>query len=257
MFKKSSANLYFSSLALAFAIGTKTTALIALPIIIGLLLVISLTYAKNKTKKFVSNFILFGSINFLLFASYNYILNFIDFNNFISSKEQILLHSFDGGLNGFLCSFIKYIFMFFDLSGMPDFVGYNNMINKLQVLALSLFGENLDSYTSNYFLKYFVFDSKVTLISSLLGLFGVVAFIPSWLVSVKKFFQNRSSKKRIILFSLSISLLLFLIALSNAIVYMGYNARFILTFVVISSPILACTYMKKAKVMKWIFAFFA
>lgn len=255
--KKTRKSLYFSSLALALAMGTKTTALIVLPIILALFVVISLIYAKEQTKRRLLKLSVFLIFNFLIFSSYNYILNFIDFNNFLSSKGQILLHSFDGGIKGFLCSLIKYSFMFFDISGMPDFVGYNDLINKLQSFVLSLIGENLDSYTSNYFLKYFVFTSKVTLISSLLGLFGIIAFIPSFLLSIKRFLQNKASNKRKVLFSLAVSFIIFLCLLSMTVVYMGYNARFILTFVVIVSPILVYCYVRKFKILKNIFVFFA
>lgn len=255
--QKTKYSLYFSSLAFAIALGTKTTALIISPAIFILFFVFLLTYSKEESKKTFFKWFLFLIFNFLVFSSYNYILNFIDFNNFISSKEQILLHSFDGGIKSFICSFIKYIFMFFDLSGMPDFVGYNNFINKLQVFALSLFGEKLDSYTSNYFLKYFVFNSKVTFISSLLGLFGIIAFVPSFFISIKKYFQNKKSKKRIVLFSFSSLLVLILLLFSGVLVYMGYNARFLLTFVVISSPILVYSYIRKNRYAKALVVFFS
>lgn len=250
-------NLYFSSLTIALALGTKTTAIIVLPVILCLFVVISFVYSKENAKTNIIKLVLFLIFNFFIFSSYNYFQNFIDFNNFVSSKEQILLHGFNGGIKSFLCSFTKYIFMFFDFSGMPDFVGYNNLINRLQIFVLSLFGEKLDSYTSNYFLKYFIFNSKVTLISSLLGIFGLVAFLPSFLISIKKYFQNKKSKKRTILFALSLALVLMLLILAISVVYMGYNARFILTFVVIASPILLYTYMRKVKLIKCAFVLVA
>ena len=89
--------LYFSSLAYALAVGTKTTAIIAFPSVFLILAVITLLYRKDKLKPYLFGFLIMLFTNFIIFSSYNYILNYIQYANFISPSNQYELHCFRGG----------------------------------------------------------------------------------------------------------------------------------------------------------------
>lgn len=237
--------LFFASLSYALAVGTKTTSIIAIPSVFIILLIITLIYKKEKTLKYILKFGLLFILNFIIFSSYNYILNIIQFNNPVSCREQLLLNQFRGGFKGWLCTLIKYIFAIFDISGIKDFINYNGFISYLQSLTLSLIGATDKSFTSNYFNRYFYFNSQMSLMNSALGIMGLLAFLPSLIKSIKKYLKNKKSKRNIIMASLTLSLILNLIIFARVMVFTQYNMRYLLTFVVIASPLVAYSYIKK------------
>ena len=239
--------LYFASLSYALAIGTKTTAIIAIPSVFIVLLIISYLYKKEHFIKNILTFGLLFIINFIIFSSYNYILNTIQFLNPISCSEQLLLNQFRGGFKGWLCNLIKYVFAIFDISGIKDYVEYNGFITHLQSLVLGLIGATDKSYTSNYFSRYFYFDSDMSLMHSALGIMGLFAFFPSLIKSIKKYIKNKRNKKNIIMASLTLSLILNLLIFARVMVFTQFNMRYLLTFVVIASPIVAYSYIKSNK----------
>ena len=186
------------------------------------------------------NYSVFIIICFIVFSSYNFILNFIEFSNPVSSEEQMLIHGFTGGFKAWLCNFIKYCFMIFDTSGINtgEFGGF---VMHIQSLVLSVFGCNDESFTSPYFRGYFNYDGQMSIISSMLGITGLFAFLPALIKSLKP----RKHKK--IMFVLTAALLLNIAVLSGCLVFMQYSSRFLLTFVVISSPVIALSYTKKKR----------
>lgn len=235
--------LFFAALSYALAVGTKTTAIIAIPSVSILLFIIAFLYNKSNCKKIILNFIVFFIINFFIFSSYNYILNFIQFSNPVSCSEQLLLNKFRGGIKGWLCNFIKYIFVIFDISGIKDIIGYNEMITKFQDTVLSYFGETAKSYTSPYFGRYFRFNSDVSILKSALGIMGLIAFLPSIIISFIRFKKNKQAKKAAVIASLAFVLILNIIIFSGTMVYTSFNMRYLLTFVVISSPVIVYSYI--------------
>lgn len=239
--------LFFASLSYALAVGTKTTSIIAIPSVFVVILIISYLYKKEQLIKHILTFGLFFIINFLIFSSYNYVLNTIQFMNPVSCSEQLLLNQFRGGFKGYLCTLIKYVFAIFDISGIKDYIGYNGFISYLQSVALSLIGATDKSYTSAYFNRYFYFDSTMSLMHSALGIMGLFAFLPSLIKSIKKYMKNKNSKKNIIMASLTLSLILNLIIFARVMVFTQFNMRYLLTFVIIASPVVAYSYIKRNK----------
>ncbi len=239
--------LYFSSLSYALAMGTKTTAIIALPSVLAILILILLIYKKEKIFKYILEFSALFLVNFIVFSSYNYILNAIQFLNPISNSEQLLLNQFRGGFKGWYCNFIKYIFLIFDISGIKDFINFNGFITYIQSLFLALAGSTDKSYTSAYFNRYFYFNCDMSIINSALGVTGLFAFLPSIIKSLKKYFNNKARIKYSILSVLTLSLILNIIIFSGTMIFTQYNARYLLTFVVIASPVCVYSYIKSNK----------
>ncbi len=240
--------LYFSTLSLALAIGTKTTAIITLPSIIIIFAVLTLKYKKNYFVKTVILYSLLLVLNFLIFSSYNYILNFLSFANPISCNEQLLINKFQGGIKGYLCTVIKYLFAIFDCSGLSNFEFYNSFILNLQTKALALIGETPNSYMSQFFPENFEFNENMSMLTSGIGAIGLFCFVPALISSMKKF-----SSKKTILFLLGITFIFNVLLFSRVMVYTSYNLRYLLTFVVIASPIFTLSYIKSNKnIFKWL-----
>lgn len=237
--------VYFSTLAYTLAMGTKTTSLIAIPVSFLLLIVISLLYNKENLKKYIGMFFAFGLINFTLFSSYNYILNFIDFKNPISDQSQLLLNQFRGGFKGFLTNLIRYSFAMFDFSGFIDKIGLGNAIESLQDKAFALIGETKDSYASPFFGHIFKYNQTFGIADSYLGVIGFLAFFPAIVISIYKSITRRISKKTILLASLALFYVLNVIIYSRVMLYTRFNMRYLLAFVVVASPIMVYTYIKK------------
>lgn len=241
--------LFFSALSYALAAGTKTTALIAIPATFIALIIIAKKYKTNIIKQILV-FSLMFSINFIIFSSYNYILNIIQFSNPISCKEQFLLNQFRGGFLGWISNVIKYSFAIFDISGIRDLINWNGFVTYIQSLVLSIFGITDKTFTSAYFGRYFKFNSELSILSSALGIMGLFAFLPSIIKSIK------FSKKNTILFTLTTTLILNILIFSRTMVFTSYNMRYILTFVVIASPIVVYSYIKKTNFLKILMCIF-
>ncbi len=251
-------SLYFSALSFALAAGTKTTAIIAIPSVLIIILGILFLYKKGKIKQYLIRFILLFLANFAVFSSYNYILNIIQFSNPISCSEQMLLNQFRGGFKGWLCNVIKYCFAIFDTSGIKDFINFNGFISYIQSLVLGLIGETDKSYTSAYFNRYFYFNPQMSITQTALGIVGLFAFLPSLIKSIKVYFRNKLSKRRTIMAILTMSLLFNIFLFSKIMVFTQFNMRYLLTFAVIASPVIAYSYIKKnnfCKVLLCIFMF--
>ncbi len=246
--------LYFSSLAFALSAGTKTTAIIAIPSVLFILITITYVYRKGNIKKYFLLFSLYFFINFLIFASYNYILNIIQFLNPITSSEQMELNRFRGGFKGYISNIIKYSFAIFDTSGIKDYINFNGFITYIQSLTLGLFGITDRMYTSNFFLRYFKFDEKMSMMNSLLGFMGLFVFLPSLIKSLKRFFKHKT-RQSIITGILALSLIFNILLFSRIMVFTGYNMRYILTFIIIAVPIIAYSYISKNKIFKYLLCF--
>ena len=244
--------LYFSSLSYALAVGTKTTSIIAIPSVFILLCIISYFYKKEKALiiKQISLFCIFFIINFLIFSAYNYILNTIQFGNPISCKEQFLLNKFIGGFKSWLCSVIKYFFAIFDISGIKDYIHYNKIITYIKHLTLMLIGETPNSYTSHYFIKSFILDENIDMNNSFLGIMGILVFLPSIIKSIIITIKNKLSLKTAILSIFALCFIINIFVFSRVMIFTGYNMRYVLTFVVISSPVIVYSYIKRINLFK-------
>ena len=234
--------LYFSTLCCALAFGTKTTAIIAF---LGVAILFAVLKYKHKKEDFIKTaltYIGFLALNFLIFSSYNYILNFLQFGNFISCPEQFYINKFQGGIKGYICTLIKYSFALFDCSGINNLEFYNTFITNFQTKVLALLGETPSSYMSEHFPKNFQFNEEMTALTSGLGAIGLLCFAPALIVSLVQ-----KNNKKLILFILGLSFILNVLIFARVMVYTSYNLRYLLTFVVIASPLLALTYIKSNK----------
>lgn len=234
--------LYFSTLAIALAIGTKTTAIIAFPSIFAIMFIFLWKNKKELFKKTLISFSILLFINFILFASYNYILNFIQFGNFISCQEQFLLNKFRGGVKGYLCNLIKYIICIFDLSGIR-IEQYHDFMNAMQIKLFALLGETPASYTSPRFIGFFPFTYSNETASSALGAMGLLAFVPSFFLT----FSKKLKSRKFLLLLLAISLIVNILVFSRVMVFTQFNIRYLVTFFVIASPIVIFSYIKSNK----------
>ena len=239
--------LYISTLSYVLAIGTKTTALLVSPAVFLLFFIVLLKYKRNKFIKesFVFLFLMF--INFIIFASYNYILNFIQFLHPISNLTHVLLNKFFGGINGYIFNLTKYIFVLFDASGIDNFHFYNEFITSIQQKFLSLFGMNATSYLSPYYPDDYVFDSKVSPLNGYLGLIGLFSLVPSIFISVKRLIQRRFYDKNLVINLLGFLYVLNILLFSGVMFFTSFNMRYLITFVVISSPALIYSYVYSFK----------
>lgn len=244
--------VFMASLSYAIAIGTKTTAIIAMPGI-GLFLLF-LCYYFKKYKPIVW-FLFFGFLNFLVFSSYNYILNFLQFSNFMGSESFMVVSKNYYGINGLFANFIKYIFMFFDFTGFPvgDFLRTYILDLRsifLSFLHLSYVHDGL--YTSGY-------DIQTTLYDQIMGtgILGIFVLLPCLFYSLIKPLFNFRCRKVKFIFAFAILLIFNLIVMSNLLAYMTYSIRFLMFFVVLSSPVLTYSYFSNKNLFKYIIIFCA
>ena len=248
-------HLFFSALSYALAVGTKTTAIIAIPSVFVVISIITYLYKKEMFWKYIFKFGGFFILNFIIFSSYNYILNLIQFSNPVSCSEQLLLNQFRGGFKGWLCNLIKYLFVIFDISGIADFIHYNEFIAYLRASLLKLIGENIRSYTSAYFSPIFPIDSRIGFMRSFLGIMGLLTFLPSFIKSIIKYLKNKTSKRKTILAALSMALILYIMLFARVMVFTHYNMRYLFTFFVIATPIVAYSYIKNTTIFKILLCF--
>jgi len=247
------APVLMSSLAYAIAIGTKTTAILTIPGVALLLLFLCFKFKKYKP---LSYFLGFGVINFLIFSSYNYILNFIDFHNFMGSKSFIIVHKNYFGIKGMSSNFIKYLFMFFDFTGFKWGLYLNGFLSHMENLTLSFF--HLISIKNGlYSAAKPHFES--TLLEPVMGagVLGLLVFPPCLLWALIKPVFKPKSQKTLLLFVFALIFILNLFSISYSIAYMSYSIRFIMSFIVLSSPILVYSYFPKKNLFKGIIIFFA
>ena len=133
----------------------------------------------------------------------------------------------------------------FDFSGFIDKIGLGNAIESLQDKAFALIGETKDSYSSPYFGHIFKYNQTFGIADSYLGVIGFLAFFPAIVISIYKSITRRISKKTILLASLALFYVLNVIIYSRVMLYTRFNMRYLLAFVVVASPIMVYTYIKK------------
>lgn len=243
--------IYLSSLAYALAIGTKTTAIIAIPGVGLFLIALSLIFKKYKP---LALFLSFGLINFLIFASYNYILNFLQFGNFMGSDSFIVVSKNYYGLKGMIANFIKYIFMFFDFTGFTwsrlvavPIINFKNLI--LTTLHLSYIKDGI--YTVNGINNLLA----EPLMSA--GILGFLVFLPCLFWALIKPIFKFKSKKTWFIFAFAILFIINLLVMSYLLVYMAFSVRFVMSFIVLSSPVLIYSYLSRFNPLKYVIVAFA
>ncbi|MBR1943530.1 hypothetical protein IJ843_07330 [bacterium] len=252
--KSDKIKLYISSLSYAIAIGLKTPAIICIPAIGLLFLYMSFKY---KDKNSLPRFILFGILNFAIFSAYNYVLNFLEFGNVMGHEGAIIAHKNLWGIKGVIASFIRHLFLIVDFSGIRIPEKYTELMFHAQtkfmnIIHLGSIPEGL--YTSD---ERYHFNTSLLEPSMGSGIFSFILILPCLIISLLKpvFYRSRIT---IWQFIFALIYIINLISLSTAVVFMTYNTRFLTTFIIISAPIIACSYIKSNKnILKYIFIIIA
>ncbi len=248
--------IFYSALSYALAIGTKTPALFVIPGIFILFLSMNCIEQKKIFNKQLFVFVVFLFINVLLFASYNYILNFIHFGNITGSYSVIEAHKFFGGLKAFVANFIRYIFLLFDFSGLtlgPLVSPLFELLKKSLFIFLNIPDDagviiNLNSGTNSA-----IRDAVVGL-----GPLGFIVFLPCLFRAIFASFARNASRKRKIMAAFAAVFFLNIVVLSFSIGFMTYSVRFLTFFFVLSSVVIAYSYIKSNKnILKWIIIYFS
>lgn len=248
---KSKILVYFSSLALALALGVKSTGIMSLGAFFVLVFLFEKFVFRTKNYKKLYLFSLFLVINFLIFSSYNYISNFIQFHNFLSNRCAFVGHSFWGGIKGYIANIIHFIFQSLDFTGFKwgyylnnKILAFKNIVFDFLHIPITLgcnFGqEKINIITDEQTVGF--------------GILGFLVFIPMLIKSIFVFLKSRT-KKSLIVFIFGIVFLINILILSGSIAYLVYSIRFIIAFVCLSAPILVYSYSKKG-LYKKIIVFF-
>lgn len=246
--------IYFSSLAYALAIGTKTTAIIAIPAVGIAMLGISVYYLRKEFYRPILRFLFYGFFNFIIFSSYNYILNFVDYKNFAGSDSMMQAHINPYGARAIPANFIKYLFMFFDFTGFhwADYCG--KIIISLRDSFLSAIG--FEDIEDGIYTTYKVVNKSLLEPLMGLGILGIITYLPCWLISLVKPICIKN-KKTWMLAAFGGLLVLNIIVMSAQLQFMVYSIRFLTFFCVLSSPILYYSYKKKFGFYKGILILFS
>lgn len=249
---KSDAAIYMSSLAVALAIGVKTSALFLLPAVFVWYIAAGVRASSNNLQKTIVKFVLFLALNILLFSAYNYILNFINYGNFFSVKSLSYSHQNQFGVEGFLFNFLNYFVMMFNFSELDKFYNLSEVIFEVKKYLFNVFSNPLLSgHYSNESYYNFIGAGK-----SGLGLLGVILFLPCLIYSFVRLFFTQN-KKEFLIASFSIIFLAAYLFMAYSLVYMSFNIRFIVTFALVSAPVIYFSYRKKSTIYKIIVSFFA
>lgn len=244
--------LFMASLAYAIAIGTKTPAVIMIPGTAVLMAILCFYYKKYKPFWL---FLGFGIINFVVFSSFNYILNFIHFNNFMGSSGFITVSKNYYGIKGMAANFVKFIFMFFDFTGFLWGDYLNSYIQHGRSLTLNLFHLSY-VYDGLYSLPY---TANRILVEPIMGsgILGFLVFIPCLLWAfIKPIFKKRALKTKFLL-AFAVVFIINLLSISYTLAYMSYSVRFVMAFMVVSSPILLYSYFSNKNPLKYIIIAFS
>lgn len=225
--------LFMSALSYALATGTKTTSLIMIPGV-GFLMIF-LCFNHKKFKPFLL-FLGYGILNFIIFSSYNYILNFIDYKNITGPDTFMVVSKNYDGIKGAFANFIRYMFLFFDFSGIKL---NDNIMSALLQFKDQIF-TGLSNYKEGLYSTDWSFQSRISEQYSGAGVLGFLVFLPCWIFALIK-------RK-----SFAFVFLINLICISFLLVFMSYNVRFVMEFMVISAPILACSYFSNKNLLKYI-----
>lgn len=245
-------SLFMASLVYALAIGTKTPSLIMIPGVGIFMLGLCAYYKRYKPIIF---FLLLGFINFIIFASYNYIQNFIHFGNFLGSESFIVVSKNYYGIRGMFANLFKYLFIFPDFTGFKwaDYCG--KYIHHMRTATLQLF--NLSGIPDGIYT--IPFETNKTLVEPLMGggVIGFLVFIPCLIWSLIKPIFVPKSKKTLLVFAFAAVFVINLICLSYSLAYMVFSIRFIMSFMVISAPVLVYSYFSNKNILKYIIILFS
>ena len=244
-------SLFFSSLSLALAMGTKTTGVIGIIAFFIILIAFEILIEKNKKLDKTKRFSLFLIMNFLIFSSYNYFSNLFHYGSPFSSRVAYLGHVFWGGIKGYIANLIHFFFQSFDFTGFKWGFYLNDEILTIKQKVFEIInispeiGCNVEQDKVNI-----AADEQVVGF----GILGFLVFLPMIFLSNIKIFFNKN-KKTIFLFILSIAFIINILVLARTTAYMVFSIRFIVAYVSLSSLVLIYAY-KKRGFLRYIILFF-
>lgn len=247
--------IFMSALAYALALGTKTPSIMAIPGVGLFLLGLSIHYRKKDFFKPLGAFVGFVALNFVIFSSYNYVLNYIHFGDMFGSASFMHVSKNYYGIKGMVSNFIKYFFLFFDFTGLKwaDYVSKSILGFRDNILFfLHLGGVQDGIYTSNFGLNR-------TLLEPLIGagVLGFSVFLPCVFWSfIRPWFSLEDKKPKLIL-AFGALFIINLLVLSYLLAFMAFSVRFIMFFMVISSPVLVYSYFGNKNPVKYVIVLFA
>lgn len=239
---KNKISVFMSSLCFALAVGTKSSA--GFLILASALFFIYLAY-KYKNYKSLLSFSIYALLNFLVFSSYNYILNFFDFGNIFGTQGAIIAHKNLYGINGIFANAIKYLFLFFDFTGLnsQNILGQNIINIKyliLNALNLAQIPDGIYTDTVNEI------NNSLSESSAGCGILGFLLFLPCSIISlVKPIFKRHHKDIYNLLFSLFF--IISFLMLSSSMSFMTYNIRYLNSIIFVTAPILVLSYIKSNK----------
>ena len=251
---KSHSVIYFSSLAYAIAMGTKSPAVIAFPGVFLLMSYFAYKDLKKECYKPLVSFLIFLFINFMIFSSYNYILNFIDYKSFLGSESARAIHGFNGGIKAYIANYIRYMFMMFDFSGFKysEYVGEHIINAKMAIFNFLHIPEYIGvSMSDNNEINNRFLNVKVGT-----GLLGFLVFLPAVITSVILGFFRKNSRKITALQAFGFMFFINVGVMSGILAYMVFSVRFLTFLVLISCPVLALSYIRKTNIIKLMLLFF-
>ena len=88
------------------------------------------------------------------------------------------------------------------------------------------------------------------------GILGFLVFLPSLVAAVVAGFVKRHNKKLTALCAFAAMFFINVFCLSFSIAYMVFSIRFLTFLIVISSPVIALSYMKKTNILKLLILFY-
>lgn len=250
---KNKISLFMSALCYAIAIGTKSTGGLTVPAMSVFVLYFIFKY---KNYKYFLYYVLFGIINFLLFGAYNYIQNYINYGNFLVVAGAVATQTNVYGFKGFVANFIRHCYMFVDFTGFNITEEFKSYLDYGRDFILTL--AHVSTIPERIASRPELFANNIVLTPfSGCGILGILVLVPCWFLSL---FQPIKYRKRFAttMFLFGILLLINLMSLSATIAFMQANIRFITTFIIMSSPILAMSYFRKEwNFIKLVFIVFA
>lgn len=242
--------LFMSSLAYAIAIGVKPTSIMMIPAVGIFFLVLS---AKHKNYKKILTFLGFGCLNFIIFSSYNYILNYIDYSNIMGAPSFIAINKNYYGIKGAMTNFIKHMFMFINFTGFKWGIYLDPQIAGLQAKTLSFLHlpKVPDSfYTTNIKVTFNLFETTMGA-----GILGFLIYIPCAIIASCRLKLRNNKSFFLGLFGILFFINIFVISyLMN---YSAFNCRYLVAFLIFSSPVLIYSYGIKFKPLKILVIIFA
>ncbi len=247
--------IYFSSLAISLAVGTKTSAFFVIPSLAIIFTWLLIKYQKENFWKYTGIFIGFSCLNTLIFSAYNYILNFIEFGNFMGTESSILYHKMKGGVQGYISGLIRHLVLLLDFTGFTYGNYLQNTVFICQDKLLTLLNIPLDLNVISSNENQLNWQLNDSLIGG--GIISILVLIPCSIISIIRAFFAPKNEKIILLGLFGISLFICIAVMSAGIGFMLYSSRFINTFLALSAPVMAISYIKSNKnIFKYIILFY-